>query len=210
MTVGKGDTIKVNYTGRLESGEVFDTSHPEIARNESVPKVSWFNERTFYEPMEFTAGSGMMIEGFDEAVVGMKINETKEVEIPVEKGYGIRDSSLVQSLPITREVQETMQIKRYHELTPEEFRRNFGSVNITQGQTFNVPGTDFNASILYTAGNRAVVEMLPKHGEVVRIYEYPWNSTVVLVSPGSLILKHNIKSGDVIQFPGMPWNSTVL
>jgi FKBP-type peptidyl-prolyl cis-trans isomerase 2 len=210
MTVEGGDVIKVNYTGRLENGEVFDTSHPEIARNESVPKVSWFNVRQFYRPLEFTVASGTMIQGFDEAVVGMKINETKTVEIPPEEGYGLHNSSLIQAVPITQQWQKTMEMRRYIELTKAEFQNNFGDINTTQGVQFNVPGTNFNATIYYSTEDTIVIEMLPKQGEVVRIYDYPWDSTVVSVTPGYINLEHNIKSGDVVQFSGVPWNSTVL
>lgn len=209
MTVENGDAVEVDYTGRLESGEVFDTTHAGIAKNASVPKTSWFGERPFYEPLEFIVGAGTMIGGFDEAVVGMKMNETNTVEIPPEKAYGLYDPSLVEAVPIIQEIQKTMQIRKFMEFTTEEFQRNFGSVNMTQGQTFNVPGTNFNASVYYTTGDMAVVEMLPKQGDVIRMYEYPWNSTVVSVGPGSIILEHDIKGGDTIQFPGMPWNTTV-
>jgi hypothetical protein len=63
---------------------------------------------------------------------------------------------------------------------------------------------------MYTSENRVVVEMLPGHGEIVRMYDYPWSSTVVLVTPGYLLIEHNVKSGDTVQFPGMPWNTTIL
>jgi FKBP-type peptidyl-prolyl cis-trans isomerase 2 len=211
MAVEEGDIIEVNYTGRLPDGEVFDTSLPEIAKNESVPKVSWFNTRQLYQPLAFTAGAGMMIPGFDEAARGMKINETKTVEIPPEKGYGTRNSSLIQSMPITQSWQKSMKLPRKRiTYTVEEFRRYFGDVNITKGQIFNVPGTSFNATITYASGNTTITEMLLAQGDVVRLYEYPWDSTVVSVLPGQINLKHNIKSGDVIQFEGLPWNSTVL
>lgn len=210
MTVEKGDTVEVDYTGRLESGAVFDTSYSETARNASVPKAPWFNERPFYEPLEFITGAGMMIEGFDEAVIGMKINETKTVEIPPEKAYGLHDPSLVETVPITQEIQKTMVITRFKEFVPDEFRKNFGNVNITLGQTFNVPGTNFNASIFYTTENRVVIEMLLEQGAIVKMQEFPWNSTVISGYQGAIILEHNVKSGDTIQFPGMPWNTTVL
>lgn len=210
MAAEDDDVMEVNYTGRLLGGEVFDTSHPEIAVNESVQKVSWFNVRPVYQPLAFTVGSGMMIPGFDEAVHGMKINEVKTVDISPEKGYGLRNSSLVQVAPITQSWQKTMELGKYVEFTHEAFRDRFGDVNITQGEIFNVPGTNFNAAIYYEAGDRVVVEMLPKQGDVVRFYEYPWDSTVVSVTPGQINLKHNIESGDVVQFEGLPWNSTVL
>jgi FKBP-type peptidyl-prolyl cis-trans isomerase 2 len=210
-TVEEGDAIDVNYTGRLLSGEVFDTSYPEVATNDSVPKVSWFSVRQFYQPLSFTVGSGGMIAGFDEGVRGMKINETKTVVMLPEEGYGERDPSLIQVAPIIQSWQKTLQLPRNRiTYTPEEFQSNFGGVNITQGQVFTVPGTNFNATITYASGNTTIVEMLPAQGEVIRLYEYPWESTVASVTPGQINLEHNIKSGDVVQFPGLPWNSTVL
>lgn len=65
----KGDTVQVHYTGRLSDGTVFDSSL----------------ER---EPLEFQVGAGMVIEGFDTAVSGMTVGETKTVVIPPEQAYG--------------------------------------------------------------------------------------------------------------------------
>ena len=71
-----GDTVKVHYTGTLEDGTVFDTS---IGR----------------EPLEFTLGEGIVIPGFEEAVMGMRVGESKTVTIPVEKAYGPHYADLV-------------------------------------------------------------------------------------------------------------------
>lgn len=211
MTIEKGDTIEVDYTGRLEGGEIFDTSYPEIAGNASVSKVPWFTERPSYEPLEFVVGAGMMIKGFDEAVVGMKINEAKNAEIPPESAYGHSDPSQIEAVPILQKVEKTMELrKKWETYTQEEFQGYFGNVNMTQGETFNVPGSNFNASIEYVAGNMTIVEMLLKEGDVVRFYDYPWNSTVTSVTPGYIYLEHDMESGDVVQFSGMPWNTTVL
>jgi len=66
----RGDTVEVDYTGKFENGEVFDTSEGR-------------------EPLEFTLGAGQMIPGFEEAVEGMKFGETKTVTLPPEKAYGV-------------------------------------------------------------------------------------------------------------------------
>ncbi|MDD3083679.1 MAG: peptidylprolyl isomerase [Candidatus ainarchaeum sp.] len=71
-----GDNISVNYTGRLLSGEIFDSS---IGR----------------QPLSFVAGAGQMIKGFDEAVIGMKIGETKEITLSPEQAYGEIDDSKI-------------------------------------------------------------------------------------------------------------------
>ena len=76
LVVEAGDYIKVHYTGTLDDGSVFDSS---VER----------------EPLEFTAGAGQMIKGFDAAVIGMKVGEVKTVTIPAEDAYGLHDDELI-------------------------------------------------------------------------------------------------------------------
>ena len=71
-----GDTVKIHYTGTLEDGTVFDTS-------EGV------------EPLEFTLGVGSMIPGFEQAVYGMKIGQSKTVAIPADEAYGLHNDDLL-------------------------------------------------------------------------------------------------------------------
>ena len=80
-TVQEGDTITVEYEGRLEDGTVFDSSDKHE------------------EPLEFTVGEGKIIKGFDQAVVGMKLGEEKEVTVPPEQAYGQHNPELVRDLP---------------------------------------------------------------------------------------------------------------
>lgn len=80
MEVREGDIVKVHYTGRLTSGEVFDSSEGK-------------------EPLEFEVGAGMMIEGFDQAVIGMTVGEKKTVAIAPEEGYGPRFEEMVMEFP---------------------------------------------------------------------------------------------------------------
>lgn len=65
----KNNVVKVHYTGRLTSGEQFDSSEGR-------------------EPLEFTVGAGQMIQGFDLAVEGMALNEKKTVNLEPEQAYG--------------------------------------------------------------------------------------------------------------------------
>ncbi len=71
-----GDRVRVHYTGRLEDGQVFDSSKGG-------------------EPLEFTVGGGEVIAGFDDAVRGMSVGDTKTVEIESEDAYGPRRDGLV-------------------------------------------------------------------------------------------------------------------
>ena len=68
-----GDTVSVHYTGTLLSGEQFDSS---VDRG----------------PFDFTLGSGMVIKGWDQGVVGMKKGGKRKLTIPSELGYGERGS----------------------------------------------------------------------------------------------------------------------
>ena len=76
MVVKKDSNVKVAYEGKLEDGTVFDKSE-----------------------IEFKAGSGQVIKGFDDAVIGMAVGEEKQVKITPENGYGDRREELVQKIP---------------------------------------------------------------------------------------------------------------
>ncbi|MGQ9571521.1 MAG: FKBP-type peptidyl-prolyl cis-trans isomerase [Thermodesulfovibrionales bacterium] len=71
-----GDNVKVHYTGTLEDGTVFDTS---LGR----------------EPLQFILGKGQLIKGFEDAVIGMSVGETKTVRIPYDEAYGPRREELL-------------------------------------------------------------------------------------------------------------------
>src|SRR3989338_4852324 len=72
-----GDTISVEYEGKLEDGTTFDKG-----------------------TLEFDIGSGDMIAGFDSGVVGMKEGETKTIKIKPKDGYGERDEELTMEIPM--------------------------------------------------------------------------------------------------------------
>jgi len=69
-----GDTVSMNYTGRLENGTVFDSNVD--------PK---FNH---VEPFVFILGAGQVISGWDKGIVGMKVGEKKTLTIPPADAYG--------------------------------------------------------------------------------------------------------------------------
>ncbi len=80
MAVKNGDKIKVEYTGTLDDGTVFDTSKEK-------------------EPLEFEVGSGQIIKGFDEAVVGMEKGEEKSIKIESKDAYGDPNPELTKKIP---------------------------------------------------------------------------------------------------------------
>ena len=64
--VKSGDTVRIHYTGKLTDGSVFDSSEGR-------------------EPLEFTVGSGQVIEGMDAGLTGMTVGEKKTLNIPAEQ-----------------------------------------------------------------------------------------------------------------------------
>ena len=81
MTVKTGDKVKIEYTGTLEDGTIFDSSADHGT------------------PLEFEVGSGQVIKGFDDAILGMKEGEEKQFSIEPADAYGEHDPTLVQKVP---------------------------------------------------------------------------------------------------------------
>ena len=77
-----GDTVKIHYTGTLDDGTQFDSSSGR-------------------EPLQFTLGSGQVIPGFEQAVEGMAVGDSKSVNIPPEEAYGPRHEQMIQEVPKT-------------------------------------------------------------------------------------------------------------
>lgn len=96
IIVKNGDSVSVDYIGKLEDGTVFDTSIKEAA-----VEAGKFSEQRNYEPLSFTVGAGQMIKGFDLGVVGMKVGEEKTLAIPPEEAYGEYTEELAKEIPLS-------------------------------------------------------------------------------------------------------------
>ena len=67
-----GDTVRVHYTGRLDDGTVFDSSHQRG------------------QPISFELGAGRVIKGWDEGIASMVVGGKRQLVIPSHLGYGAR------------------------------------------------------------------------------------------------------------------------
>ncbi len=86
MSIKKGDNVKVEYTGTLDDGTVFDSSkHGEHSH-----------------PLEFEVGAGQLIKGFDGAVIGMEKGEEKDIKLKPEEAYGQPNPQLTQKVPMDK------------------------------------------------------------------------------------------------------------
>jgi len=113
-----GDTVLVLYVGTLDDGKVFDSS--EMHGN---------------NPLQITLGEGKILPGFEQALIGMKPNQTKIVHIPAEQAYG----------PYRKELVDTISASEY----PKGYSPNVGD-------TFRVPlkdGGSATATVVEVFGN---------------------------------------------------------
>lgn len=111
-----GDTVRVHFTGKLNDGTVFGTS-------------------TGRDPLQFTIGKGQMLQGFQQAVVGMNPGESKTTTVLVEEAYGPRDEEMVRVVDRDR-IPEDLEAEIGDELT----------IRQPDGETVIVTVTDVSES----------------------------------------------------------------
>ncbi len=80
MGVKNGDQVQLHYTAKFDNGVTFDTSEGQ-------------------DPVEFKVGANQIIEGVEEAVLGLEAGDKKVVSIDPEKGYGQHDNDLIRQAP---------------------------------------------------------------------------------------------------------------
>ena len=85
MAISDGDAVTIEYTGRLQDGTVFDTSQRDVAEEIGLAAAQPDRE---YGPLTVEVGDGRVIEGLEEALVGMEAGDERTVTLPPEKAYG--------------------------------------------------------------------------------------------------------------------------
>lgn len=93
--VSKGKVVAVHYKGKLEDGETFDSSEGK-------------------DPLKFQVGSGQIIPGFENAIIGKKAGDKVTIDIEPEEAYGqVREDLLVkvnkEQMPGEVEVGQSLQ-----------------------------------------------------------------------------------------------------
>lgn len=97
----KGDAAYVTYTGKLRDGTEFDS-----------------NDRPDGTPFRFVVGAGMVIQGWDEGVQGMRVGGTRKLSIPAEMAYGNRAQG---KIPANSDL--FFEIKLLDKISPDEDRK---------------------------------------------------------------------------------------
>ncbi len=122
-TAKNGDKVKVHYTGTLDDGTVFDSSKGK-------------------EPLEFTLGQGQLLKGFEDAVVGLEIGDSTQINLSPQEGYGQKKEELI--------------VKVSKDKLPDELNVEPGmhlQMQTTQGQAVPVCVTEVNEDNIVVDAN---------------------------------------------------------
>jgi peptidylprolyl isomerase len=133
QVVAVGDTVNVTYTGSFVNGTVF-------------------NSNVGGQPLKFTVGSGELIKGFDQGVIGMRLNEQKTITIPVNEAYGPVNPALILEIPSNTFGNQTVNVGM--NITSSENGQEVRGVVIAVNKTVVI--ADFNPLL---AGKTLVFEI---------------------------------------------------
>lgn len=209
--VTAGQTIKVNYIGKLLDGRVFDTSLITVANDDAAyPKTLSFTKRSnsSYTPLSFEVGAGRMIAGFDEAVVGMKVGETKTVTLAPDEAYGEMDPAKLVTFQLTETVPLLMTF------TASSFKAEYG-VDAAQGLTVSDPMYGWDATVFEydEQADRVTVKNVPTLNALYHIYgtgSVGWNVKVTGVDSNAnlVTIEHQLDEADSDMIKGTDGTST--
>jgi FKBP-type peptidyl-prolyl cis-trans isomerase 2 len=85
MAITAGDTVTIEYTGRLDDGSVFDTTDESVAKEAGLLDEQPNRE---FEPLTIEVGAGNLIEGMEEGLLGLEAGDSETITIPPEEAYG--------------------------------------------------------------------------------------------------------------------------
>ncbi|MEF8903924.1 MAG: FKBP-type peptidyl-prolyl cis-trans isomerase [Haloarculaceae archaeon] len=85
MSIDTGDSVTLEYTGRLDDETVFDTSRKSVAEETGLAEVQPDRE---YAPLTVNIGDAQVIEGMEEGLIGLEAGETETLIVPPENAYG--------------------------------------------------------------------------------------------------------------------------
>lgn len=97
MPIEKGDFIRLSFTGRLTDGTVFDTTDEKIAKESGI-----YDEDKKYSPMVVIAGSGFLVEGLEEDLIGKKAGYSGKVKVEPAKGFGERSLDAIEIVSVKK------------------------------------------------------------------------------------------------------------
>lgn len=185
-----GYTVQVDYVGKFEDGEVFDTSREEVAK-----EAGSYQELRTYEPLEINAGRGEVIGGFDNALIGMEVGEKKTVTILPADAYGEYNPELVAALERTQSVDRIIEVERFVSVSKEVFQEAFSKEPVT-GEIIDYAPFKFKVGAVEELVH---LENIVEVGEILTLPNADWDSSIVEIGDEKIKIRQDPKTGQEIQ-----------
>lgn len=195
-----GDKVEVDYLGYLVDFRIFDTSIEDIARNIAIQKTSDFNVRPLYEPLKVYVGPTdpdpeddyiTSVEGFWEAIVGMKVGGSRTVVLPPSKAYGQFANATLNT---------TEEVLMLESMTFNVFEENYDEEPI-EGLVMRHHFWGWNTSIDYVNESEDVVRIFNEPLLNQMINPYGWDSEIIYKNQsdnggeGRILVRHDVEVG---------------
>lgn len=194
-----GSTVKVNYIGTYSNGWVFDTNIYAVAVDSNVTKSFEFTSRSAssYTPTQFKIGSSTLLTGFQNAVIGMRVNETVTVTLSPAEAYGLVPAENLRNITINQTVSVIETVSQ------SEFQTFYGQT-ASVGLTITHPEYGWDVTVLHIVADTVTVQNLPAVGEQYSSYGEPSDS-----SPTGWYINVTSKNADEITFVNLLTSSMV-
>jgi len=127
--VEEGDQVLVDYTGKLENGEVFDTTYRDIADDNSTKKAESFQKKYKYDPLKINSveyAEVELLKAFEEQLLGMEVGEEKTIKLTPEEAYGDYKEEKVKHIKIVDEVLIEEIVMKERDIPEKEFKERYG------------------------------------------------------------------------------------
>lgn len=178
----RGDVVAVEYTVREKAtSRVVDTTSEEVAKEHGI-----YKDGAAYGPRLVILGAGEIPPGLEEALLDMREGEEREVEVPPEKAFGVRDPEKVRVIP-ARELSARGIVPRAG--MEVEVRGEWGTVISVGGGRVII---DFNHPL---AGKELVYRV-----KLAKVYKSPEEKVKALFEKhvASVEASLNLSNGDLI------------
>ncbi|MFA7342238.1 MAG: FKBP-type peptidyl-prolyl cis-trans isomerase [Candidatus Methanomethylophilaceae archaeon] len=189
-----GSVVRVNFTGSFNNGWVFDTSEFDVANDSSFAKSFEFvlKSQASYQPLSFTIGGGTLLAGFESAVIGMQVGDSKTITLTAAEAYGeVPEANLS-----VHQVNQTLDATQW--MSASQFQSFFGEAPVT-GLTVSHPWYGWDVQVFHydSVGDNVTVIHLPTQGERYAAFgdpsstqPYGWYLEVSSVNASTIQFQH--------------------
>jgi FKBP-type peptidyl-prolyl cis-trans isomerase 2 len=171
-TAKTGDNVTVDYIEMYENGTILDTSNATLAQQAGI-----YDDYNSYEPIQFIIGEGSVIPGFENAIIGMKAGETKNITISPADGYGAYDPTYIEPVNMSDLIEAN--------ITPyvnQTLNTLYGQVRVDH---IEANETDYNSSLVYIDFNHPLAGKTLHFQITLRTVETPAATPTAAPTPGT-------------------------